>query len=80
MAVKKLGFAAVLCATLAACAGAPQHRTLPSEDFDEQKVVLVNQWAETHGARLIWINYPTRNPAQSLAYATHAPAPSQPTN
>ena len=51
MAATKLGLAAVFCVTLAACAGAPQHKPLPSEDFDEQKVILVNQWAETHGAR-----------------------------
>ncbi|HEX3894632.1 MAG TPA: hypothetical protein VHW73_00330 [Rudaea sp.] len=60
MTAKTFVLAAVLCALLAACAGAPQHKLLPNEDLDEQKVVLVNQWAETHGARLIWINYPTR--------------------
>jgi hypothetical protein len=65
MAATKLGLAAVLCASLGACAGMPQHKPLPSEDYDEQKVVLVNQWAETHGARLIWIHYPTRKPTQS---------------
>ena len=55
----------VLCASLAACAGVPQHKPLPSDMLDNQKVVLVNQWAETHGARLIWIHYPTLNPSQS---------------
>jgi hypothetical protein len=61
-AVKVCLFVAV-CALLTACAGAPS-RPLPSENLDAQKVVLVNQWAETHGARLIWIHYPTRDPAQ----------------
>ena len=65
MALTKLGLAAVICATLGACAGAPQHKTLPSENFDEQKIILVNQWAEAHGAHLIWIHYPTVNPSQS---------------
>jgi hypothetical protein len=64
MAATKLGLAAIFCVTLAACAGVPQHKPLPSENFDEQKIILVNQWAEAHGARLIWIHYPTINPAQ----------------
>ena len=52
-----------LCALLAACAGAP-NRPARSENFDSQKVILVNQWAEAHGARLIWLHYPTRSIAQ----------------
>jgi hypothetical protein len=52
-----------MCASLTACAGAP-NRPSPGANLDEQKVVLVNQWAETHGARLIWLHYPTRDPAQ----------------
>jgi asparagine N-glycosylation enzyme membrane subunit Stt3 len=65
MTAKMPSLVAVLCGSLAACAGAPTHKPLPSDVLDEQKVVLVNQWAETHGARLIWIHYPTRNPSQS---------------
>ena len=64
MTAKKSSLVAVLCASLAACAGVPTHKPLPSDVLDEQKVVLVNQWAETHGARLIWIHYPTINPSQ----------------
>ena len=52
-----------MSASLAACAGAPK-RPLPSSDIDGQKVALVNQWAEVHGAKLIWLHYPTRNAAQ----------------
>lgn len=52
-----------LCALLTACAGAPR-RPLASDELDAQKVVLVNQWAEDHGARLIWLHYPTRSTAQ----------------
>jgi hypothetical protein len=65
MTAKKTASIAAMCASLVACAGSPQHKPLPSDVLDDQKVVLVNQWAETHGARLIWIHYPTRNPSQS---------------
>ena len=34
--------------------------SLASEDVDAEKVATVNQWAQTHGATVVWINYPTR--------------------
>jgi hypothetical protein len=65
MTAMKPSVFAALCESLAACTCAPQHKPLPSDELDNQKVVLVNRWAETHGARLIWIHYPTLNPSQS---------------
>ncbi len=61
-ALKAFVFVA-MSVSLAACAGAP-NRPLPSNDIDGQKVALVNQWAEAHGAKLIWLHYPTRNAAR----------------
>ncbi len=65
MGSARLCLAAVSCLSIAACAGAPQHRLLPSENIDTQKVVTVNQWAEARGAQLIWVHYPTRDRAPS---------------
>jgi hypothetical protein len=53
---------AVMSFGLAACAGvgSNKHSVLPSENYDAQKVELVNRWALDHGARVIWVNYPTK--------------------
>jgi hypothetical protein len=55
-----------VCAGLGGCATAGH--TIPtspavglaSDDVDAEKVATVNQWAQTHGATVVWINYPTR--------------------
>lgn len=52
---------------LGACAASPA-RTAASREYtqryeatyDAEKVLIVNQWAETHGARVMWINYPSK--------------------
>jgi len=33
---------------------------LANEDVDSEKVATVNQWAQSHGATVLWINYPVR--------------------
>jgi len=33
---------------------------IASEDVDSEKVATVNQWAQSHGATVLWINYPVR--------------------
>lgn len=49
---------------LGACAGtgSVRHSTVDpaDDDFDSNKVATVTQWAQTHGATVIWINYPTK--------------------
>jgi hypothetical protein len=32
-----------------------------TDNVDNVKVVSVNQWAQVHGARIIWINLPQRS-------------------
>ncbi|HEX4480467.1 MAG TPA: hypothetical protein VH082_06635 [Rudaea sp.] len=64
MTAAKAGLFFTMCAMLTACATAPT-KPVADERFDAQKVVLVNQWAEAHGAKLIWIHYPTRETAQN---------------
>jgi starvation-inducible outer membrane lipoprotein len=55
---KRLLLCVTLCASLAACASAPPPRVAGSK-IDVQKVATVNQWAETKGARVLWVRYPT---------------------
>jgi len=62
--LKRLLLCIAVCATLAACAGAPQTRPSGTQ-IDVQKVATVNQWAETKGARVIWVRYPTQDAAQN---------------
>jgi starvation-inducible outer membrane lipoprotein len=54
-----------MCALLAACAAAPPTR-LSGNQIDVQKVATVNQWAETKGARVIWVRYPTQDDAKKV--------------
>ena len=53
-----------MCLVLGACAdtGSVRHSTVDpaGDDFDSNKVATVTQWAENHGATIIWINYPTK--------------------
>ena len=60
-------FAAIVGMILAlgACAGAGSPRpamqfNTDNDDYDADKVAAVNQWAETKGAKVIWINFPTK--------------------
>ena len=62
--MKRLSICVALCATLAACAGAPQRR-MAGVELDVQKVASINTWAETKGARVLWVNYPTKDAAQN---------------
>ena len=32
----------------------------PNDDFDAVKVATVTQWAQTHGATVVWLHYPTK--------------------
>ena len=49
---------------LGACAGTPAQHFAPidpdKDDFDANKVDTVTQWAHTHGATVVWVNYPTK--------------------
>jgi hypothetical protein len=50
---------------LGACASAghvrPATQANPGIDgYDAEKVAAVNIWAETKGAKVIWINFPTK--------------------
>lgn len=54
-----------LCAGIGGCATSGTALSmsrggLASEDVDAEKVATVNQWAQTHGATVVWINYPVR--------------------
>jgi hypothetical protein len=53
----------VLGAMLAGCAAAPQ-KSASGVTTDVQKVASVNTWAETKGARVLWVHYPTHEVAQ----------------
>ena len=59
-------FAAIVGMGLAlgACASAGRVRPAQSspgyDDYDAEKVAVVNLWAETKGAKVIWINFPTK--------------------
>ncbi len=58
------GVAAALALLLGACAGTPSHPLASSDpdndDYDANKVDSVTQWAHTHGATVVWVNYPTK--------------------
>ena len=60
--MKRLLISAVLSAMLAACASAPQKQASGAK-LDVQKVASVNTWAETKGARVLWVHYPTLDTA-----------------
>jgi hypothetical protein len=60
---KRLLLSVTLCTSLAACAGAPP-KPVSSHLVDVQKVASVNLWAETKGARVLWVNYPSLDSAQ----------------
>jgi hypothetical protein len=32
----------------------------PNDDFDAGKVATVTQWAQTRGATVVWLHYPTK--------------------
>ena len=57
---------ALMSAVLTGCAGtrgatlSMSSAQLASDDVDAEKVATVNQWAQTHGATVVWINYPVR--------------------
>jgi len=58
-------FVAGMSLALGGCAsmGGAQHANNgfdSGSDIDMGKVVAVNQWAETKGARVMWINYPQK--------------------
>lgn len=66
MRVTLLLMLTLLSAGLAGCAGthggtiSMSNAGLASDDIDAEKMAVVNQWAQTHGATVVWINYPTR--------------------
>jgi len=53
---------AVIVVLSGCTAGAPRHRsqTDPNDDFDAGKVAAVTQWAQTRGATVVWLHYPTK--------------------
>ena len=62
--MKRLLICVALSATLAACAATPQ-KQVSGTRLDVQKVASVNTWAETKGARVLWVHYPMRDTAQN---------------
>ena len=62
--MKRLVLCLALSATLAACAATPQKQA-SGVRLDVQKVASINTWAETKGARVLWVNYPTTDSAQN---------------
>ena len=60
--MKRLAICLALSAMLAACASAPQKQASGTK-LDLQKVASVNTWAETKGARVLWVHYPTHDSA-----------------
>jgi len=65
MRAQRLAVVAMMSLALCACAsaGSPRHAALvdpENDDYDADKVTAVTQWAHTHGATEIWINYPTK--------------------
>jgi len=66
MRATRLVLLAMLWALMAGCAGtrggtiSMSSAALASDDVDAEKVATVNQWAQTHGATVVWINYPVR--------------------
>ena len=61
--MKRLLMCMTLSALVTACAAAPQ-KSVSSVTTDVQKVASVNTWAETKGARVLWVHYPTHDTAQ----------------
>ncbi len=61
--MKRLLMCLAMSATLAACAAAPQKQASGSR-LDVQKVASVNTWAETKGARVLWVHCPTLDTAR----------------
>ena len=61
--MKQLSICLALSAMLAGCAAAPQ-KHMTGAQLDVQKVASVNTWAETKGARVLWVHYPTQDVAQ----------------
>ncbi len=60
--MKRMLMCLTLSATLSACAAAPQ-KPVSGVTTDVQKVASVNTWAETKGARVLWVHYPTHDAA-----------------
>ena len=53
---------AVTFLALAGCAstGGPRVANRYGADVDTEKVLIVNQWAQTKGATVVWINFPQK--------------------
>ena len=55
---------------LGACAGDPSRHYAydpDKDDFDASKYESVQEWAHTHGATVIWVNYPTKYRPREIA-------------
>jgi hypothetical protein len=66
VAMKRSASVAVmgLCLVLSACATTgtpPRFANGYESDVDMDKVVTVNQWAQTKGARVMWVNLPQKS-------------------
>jgi predicted component of type VI protein secretion system len=61
--MKRLLICLALSAALTACAAAPQ-KSASGVKLDVQKVASINTWAETKGARVLWVHYPTHAAGQ----------------
>ncbi len=53
--------AAILAASIAGCASAPQDTQTSAYDFD--KVAQINTRAKVRGIEVQWLNYPRKKPA-----------------
>ena len=48
------------CATTGHMIPTSEAISVAGQDVDAEKVATVNQWGQTHGATILWINYPVR--------------------
>lgn len=75
----RIAITAAMTLLLAACAGTPAHHFAnddpDNDDFDAKKVEAVTQWAHDHGAREIWVNYPTKyRPREAINTSSGPPS------
>jgi len=66
--MKSTGMGVVCAISLGLCACAATtprsglvHQRSMDDNLDVVKVISVNKWAQTRGATVVWLNYPTRN-------------------
>jgi len=59
MRIRTIGFAVLATLGLSACAGTRPAARADAE-LDHGKIAAVNEWALQRGAKVMWLNSPTR--------------------